>query len=85
MKDSEHFGKSNFPFLCLRQSRVLVVHLFLFADALLCKLGVWDPFRTLDAVTLLTQICIFPIFLVLFFQKFNLNLSGHIHKISFSI
>ena len=36
MKDSEHFGKYNFPFLCLRQSRVLFVHFLLFADTLLC-------------------------------------------------
>ena len=28
MKDSEYFGKCNFPFLCLRQSRVLVVLYF---------------------------------------------------------
>ena len=39
MKDSEHFGKCNFPFLYLRQSRVLFVHLLLFAETLLSKLG----------------------------------------------
>ena len=54
MNDSEHFGKCNFPFLCLRQSRVLVVHLLLFADTLLCKLGVWGLLRTPEAVILLT-------------------------------
>ena len=31
------------------------------------------------------QICIFPLFLVPFLQKFNLHLCRHIHKISISI
>ena len=54
MKDSEHFGKCNFPFLYLRQSRVLFFHLLLFAETLLCKPGVWGPLRAPEAVTLLT-------------------------------
>ena len=37
MKD---FGKCNFSFLYLRQSRVLFVHLLLFEATLLCKLGI---------------------------------------------
>ena len=40
MKDSDHFGKCNFPFHYLRQSRVLFVNLLLFADTLPCKPGV---------------------------------------------
>ena len=43
MKDSEHFIKSNFSFLYLRQSKVLFFHLLLFAETLLCKLGIWGP------------------------------------------
>ena len=54
MKDSDHFGKCSFPFLYLRQSRILFVHLFLFADTLLCKRGIWGPLRTPEAVVLLT-------------------------------
>ena len=54
MKDSEHFGECNFPFLCLRQPRVLFVHLLLFAETLLCKLGFWGPKQAPEAVTLLT-------------------------------
>ena len=62
MKYSEQFGKWNFPFLCLRQSRVLVVDLLLFADTLLCKPGVWGPLRASEAVTLLTVKCAFSTF-----------------------
>ena len=54
MKDSEHFGKCNIPFLYLRQSRVLFVHLLLFADILLCKPGGLGLLWTLEAVTFLT-------------------------------
>ena len=54
MKDSEHFSKCNFPFLYLRQSRVLFFYLLLFAETLLCKPGVWGPLRAPEAVTLLT-------------------------------
>ena len=54
MKDSEHFGKCNLPYLYLRQSRVLFFHLLLFAETSLCKLGVWGPLRAPEAVTLLT-------------------------------
>ena len=45
-------GKCNFPFLYLRQSRVLFFHLLLFAEALICKPGVWGPLRAPEAVTL---------------------------------
>ena len=70
MKDSDHLGKCNFLFLYLRQRRVLFVHLILFADTLLYKPGVWDPLRAPEAVTLLTvKMCIFPLFLVLFFKN----------------
>ena len=62
MKDSEHFGKCNFPFLYLRQSRVLFFHLLLFAETLLCKLGVWGLLRAPEAVTLLTVKYAFPTF-----------------------
>ena len=44
----------HFPFLYLRQSRVLFFHLLLYAETLLCKLGVWGLLRALEAVTLLT-------------------------------
>ena len=54
MKDSEHFSKCNFPYLYLRQSRVLFVHLLLFGDTLLCKPGVWGLLRAPEAVTFLT-------------------------------
>ena len=47
MKDSEHFSKCNFSFLYF-------FHLLLFAETLLCKLGVWGPLRAPEAVTLLT-------------------------------
>ena len=77
MKDSEDFGKCNFPFLYLRQSRVLFFHLLLFAETLLCKSGVCHTFNC--------QICILPLFLVPFLQKFNLHLCRHIYKISISI
>ena len=69
MKDSEHFGKCNFPFLYLRQSRVLFVHLLLFADTLLCKPGVWGPLRPQNAVTLLTVKYAFSRFSWYFFFK----------------
>ena len=69
MKDSEHFGKCNFPFLCLRQSRVLVVHFLLFADTLLCKPGVWGPLRAPETVTLLTVKYTFSHFSWYFFFK----------------
>ena len=52
MKDSEHFIKSSFSYLYLRQSKVLFFHLLLFAETLLCKLGVSGPLRTPEAVTL---------------------------------
>ena len=54
MKDFEHFSKCNFSFLYLRQSRVLFFHLLLFAETLLCQLGVWGLLRAPEAVTLLT-------------------------------
>ena len=42
--------------------------------------------RALEALAFLTvKMCIFPLFLVLFLQKFNLHLCRHIHKISNSI
>ena len=44
----------HFPFLYLRQSRVLFFHLLLYAETLLCKPGVWGPLRAPEAVTLLT-------------------------------
>ena len=69
MKDSEHFGKCNFPFLYLRQSRVLFVHLLLFVETLLCKLGVWYLLRAQEAVTLLTVKCAFSHFSWYFFFK----------------
>ena len=73
MKDSEHFGKCNFPFLYLRQSRVLFVHLLLFVETFFCKPGVWGPLRAPEAA-FNCQMCIFPLFLVLFLQEFNLHL-----------
>ena len=69
MKDSEHFGKCNFPFLYLRQSRVLFVHLLLFVETLLCKLGVWGPNWVPEAVALLTVKCAFYHFPWYFFFK----------------
>ena len=54
MKDSEHFGKCNFPFLYLRQSSFLFFHLLLFAETLLCQLGILGPKWAPEAVTLLT-------------------------------
>ena len=54
MKVSEHFSKFNFPFLYLKQSRVLFLHLLLLTETLLCKQGVWGPLRAPEAVTLLT-------------------------------
>ena len=54
MKDSEHFGKCNFPFLYLRQSRALFFHLLLFAETILCKPGFWGPLRAPEAVQHLT-------------------------------
>ena len=69
IKDSEHFGKYNFPFLYLRQSRVLFVHLLLLADTLLCKLGVWGPLTASEAVTLLTVKYAFSYFSWYFFFK----------------
>ena len=69
MKDSEHFGKCNFPFLYLKQSMVLFVHLLLYADTLLYKLGVWGPLRAPDAITLLTVKCAFFHFSWYFFLK----------------
>ena len=69
MKDSEHFSKCNFPILYLRQSRVLFVHLLLFEDTLLCKLGVWDPLKALEVVTLLTVKYEFSHFSWYFFFK----------------
>ena len=69
MKDSEHFGKCNFPSLYLRQSRVLFVHLLLFADTLLIKLGVWGLLRAPEAVTLLTVKYAFSHFSWYFFFK----------------
>ena len=51
MKDSEHFSKCYFPFLYLRQSGVLFVHLLLFGDTLLCQQGVWGLLRAPEAVT----------------------------------
>ena len=50
MRDSGHFDKCNFPFLYVRKSRVLFVHLVSFAD----KLGVWGPLRAPEAVALLS-------------------------------
>ena len=82
MKDSEHFSKCNFPFLYLRQSRVLFIHLLLLGDTLLCKRGVWGP-RSCHILN--CQICILPLFLALFLQKFSLDLCRYIHKKSFSI
>ena len=67
MKDSEHLA--NFPFLNLRQSRVLFVHLLLFGDTLLCKLGVWGPLRAPEAITLLTVKYAFSHFSWHFFFK----------------
>ena len=69
MKDSEHFCKCNFPFLYLRQSRVLFVHLLLFADTLLCKLGVWGLLRAPEAVILLSVKYAFSHFSWYFFFK----------------
>ena len=82
MKDSEHFGKCNFPFLYLRQSRDLFVHLLFFADITLCKPGVSGLLRAPEVVTFLynCQICTLPLFLVLFLQKLNLHLCRHIHE-----
>ena len=94
MKDSEHFGKCNFPFLYLRQSRVLFVHLILFADTLLCNLGVWGPLKVPESVTLLTVKCVFSHFSWSFFFKnltytyvdtyrkylFQYKASGHFDK-----
>ena len=62
MKDSEHFGKCNFLFLYLRQSMVLFVHLLLFAETLLYKLGVWGPLSAPEAVTVLNVKYAFPPF-----------------------
>ena len=69
MKDSEHFGKYNFPFLYLRQLRVLFAHLLLFADTLLCKLGVWGPKQAPEAVTFLTVKSVFSHFSWYFYSK----------------
>ena len=69
MKDFEHFGKCKFPFLCLRQSRVLVVNLLLFADTDLCKQGVGGPLRAPEAVTLLTVKYTYSHFSWYFFLK----------------
>ena len=94
MKDSEHFAKRNFPFLYLRQSRILFVHLLLFADILLCKPGVRGPLRAPEAVTLLTVKYAFSHFSWYFFSKnftyiyvgtctkylFQYNASGHFDK-----
>ena len=68
MKHYDHFSKCNFPFLYLRQSRVLFVHLLLFADTLLCKPGVKS------CCTFNCQICILLLFLVPFLQKINCTL-----------
>ena len=54
MKISEHYSKCNFSFLYLRQSRVFFFHLLLFAETLLCKLGVWGPLRAPEVITFLT-------------------------------
>ena len=69
MKDSEHFGKCNFPFLYLRQSSILFVHLLLFADTLLCKVGIWGLLRAPEAATLLTVKYAFSHFSWYFFFK----------------
>ena len=69
MKDSKHFGKGSFPFLYLRQSRVLFVHLLLFVETLLCKPGVWGPKWAPEAVTLLAVKCTFSHFSWYFFFK----------------
>ena len=70
MKDSEHFGKCNFLFLYLRQSRVLFVDLLLFADTLPCKLRVWGLLTAPEAITLLTVKCAFSHFSWYFFFKY---------------
>ena len=79
MKDSEHLGKCNFPFLYLRQSRVLFIHLLLFADTLLCKPGVWDPLRAPEAVALLTVKYAFSHFSWYFFFK-NLTYTKYLFQ-----
>ena len=61
--------KCNFPFLYLKQSRVLFVHLLLFADTLFCKWGVWGPLQAPEANTLLTVKCAFPTFPSTFSSK----------------
>ena len=86
IKDSEHFGKCNFPFLHLRQSRVLFFHLLLFTETLLCKPGVWSPLRAPEAVTLLTVKYAFSHFSwYLFFKLFNIHCVWMNYKISISI
>ena len=85
MKDSEHFGKCNFPFLYLKKSRVLFVYLLLFADTLLCKPGVWGPLGPQKLSHFQLSNVHFSTFSGIFFQKFNLHLCRYIHKISISI
>ena len=71
IKDSDHFGKCNFPFLYVRQSRVLSIHLLLFADTLLSKPGVWGLLRAPEAFALLTVKYAFSTFPGTFSSKHN--------------
>ena len=83
MKDSGHFDKCNFPFLYLRRSRVLFVHLVQFADTLVCELGFWGPLRAPEAVALFSVKYAFShIFWYCFFKKFNLHFMQAHYKIS---
>ena len=81
MKDSGHFDKCNLWFLYLRKSRVLC--LFIWFNLQIHYSISRGSGALLGPQKLLHfnyQICILPLFLVLFFQKFNLQLCGYITK-----